>query len=145
MATKREFLVTLGLAKEGRGKFSAAAHAALAKAESEGVVFDEPVKPEPKPKAARVTVVPAKVSLTKPATETVKADSTVTADPLPVGPRPTVRPEKTLYAVSPVGTSHVRIGYDICFSCSYSVQTCTCRTGPKPPAGAIPVPSYPKV
>lgn len=40
MATEREYLVTLGLAKAGRGRFSAEAKAALAKAKSDGMVFD---------------------------------------------------------------------------------------------------------
>ncbi len=48
MVTKREWLVTQGLAKPGRGKFSTAAHAALSRAASEGMTFDDdtaPVKP----------------------------------------------------------------------------------------------------
>lgn len=53
MATRREYLISLGLAKEGRGKFSAAGVAALEKAVSEGVVFDEPAKPAPKEKVAK--------------------------------------------------------------------------------------------
>jgi hypothetical protein len=66
MATKREYLITLGLAKEGRGKFSNDALAALAKAVAEGVVFDEPVKAvtpkAPKP-AATEGEKPAKVAV----------------------------------------------------------------------------------
>lgn len=42
MVTKREYLVSLGLAKEGRGKFSNAAKEALVKAEAEGKTFDDP-------------------------------------------------------------------------------------------------------
>lgn len=50
MATKREWLITQGLAKEGRGKFSNAAKEALAKAEAEGIVFDDsPAPSTPKP------------------------------------------------------------------------------------------------
>lgn len=40
--TKREYAVSLGLAKMGRGRMSPAAMAAIAKAESEGVAFAEP-------------------------------------------------------------------------------------------------------
>lgn len=50
--TPREYLVERGLAKPGKGKFSKEAHEALAKAKAEGIVFDEPIKPAPKPKAA---------------------------------------------------------------------------------------------
>src|SRR5689334_18523445 len=41
MQTKREYLVGLGLAKPGRGKFSKVANAALDKARSEGVKFSD--------------------------------------------------------------------------------------------------------
>lgn len=51
MQSKRDYLVGLGLAKPGRGKFSNAAKEAIAKAEAEGVKFADatgnPVKPEP--------------------------------------------------------------------------------------------------
>lgn len=46
---KREWLISKGLAKAGRGKFSNDAKAALAKAEAEGIVFDDaPAKVVPK-------------------------------------------------------------------------------------------------
>lgn len=41
MQSKREYLVSLGLAKEGRGKFSNAAKEALVKAEAEGMEFSD--------------------------------------------------------------------------------------------------------
>jgi hypothetical protein len=41
MATEREWLASQGLAKLGRGRFSAEAKAALAKAKAEGMVFDK--------------------------------------------------------------------------------------------------------
>lgn len=40
--TAREYAVSIGLAKMGRGKMSAPAYAAIAEAESEGVTFKEP-------------------------------------------------------------------------------------------------------
>ena len=54
MQTKRDYLVSLGLAKPGRGKFSNAAKEVLAKAEAEGMKFTDtgPTKnsrPESKP------------------------------------------------------------------------------------------------
>lgn len=65
MQTKRDYLVGLGLAKPGRGKFSNAGKEAIAKAEGEGMKFsdttgaapvrsvavtkDEPAAPAPKP------------------------------------------------------------------------------------------------
>lgn len=47
MATKREWLVSQGLAKPGRGRFSKAAVDALAAAEASGTVFDEPTTTVP--------------------------------------------------------------------------------------------------
>lgn len=46
MQTKREYLVSLGLAKPGRGKFSGAGKEALAAAEAKGMSFSDtaPVK-----------------------------------------------------------------------------------------------------
>lgn len=41
MQTKRDYLVGLGLAKAGRGKFSNAAKAALVEAEAKGVKFSD--------------------------------------------------------------------------------------------------------
>ena len=45
MVTKRDWLVSKGLAKQGKGRFSQVAKDAISKAESEGMVFDEPVIP----------------------------------------------------------------------------------------------------
>lgn len=68
MATEREYLVTLGLAKEGRGRFSAEAKDALAKAKKGGMSFDKTVAElakearESKPKrVAKPTVTVEKV------------------------------------------------------------------------------------
>ena len=58
MATAREYLVSLGLAKPGRGRFSGEAKAALAKAIADGMTFDE-VNP-PAPKQLKVKTVGAK-------------------------------------------------------------------------------------
>lgn len=49
MQTKREWLVSQGLAKPGRGKFSNAAKEALAKAEASGVKFSDVVTKVPAP------------------------------------------------------------------------------------------------
>lgn len=46
MGTKREYAASLGLAVAGaRGRLSREAHAAIEKAISEGMTFDDPVKP----------------------------------------------------------------------------------------------------
>lgn len=50
MQTEREYLYSIGLTKAptGRGRFSGAAHEALAKARAEGVQFKEKVAPQTK-------------------------------------------------------------------------------------------------
>lgn len=66
MATERAYLVSLGLAKDGRGRFSAEAKAALDTARKGGMVFDKTAaevakeERENKPKRVRATtpVVP---------------------------------------------------------------------------------------
>lgn len=66
--TEREYLVSLGLAKAGRGRYSAEAKSALEKAKQDGMIFDEPSyrvlqmqsqtrsKVEVKPKSSNKTV-----------------------------------------------------------------------------------------
>lgn len=77
MATKREYLVGLGLAKANtRGRFSKAGVEALAKAEAEGVVFDE-AKPAGD---ASVRVEPSTDGATVPSqTDGAAVESTETA------------------------------------------------------------------
>ena len=76
MVTKREWLVQKGLAKPGRGKFSKAAHDALAQAVKDGVVFDEPAAPVKSDKAVTV-------KRSAPKEPTVKVEKS-TADPAAV-------------------------------------------------------------
>jgi hypothetical protein len=58
---KRDYLVSKGLAKPGKGRFSAEGKAAIEKAIAEGIVFDEPVaKPVSAPKAKAPKVVKEK-------------------------------------------------------------------------------------
>lgn len=54
MMTQREYLVSKGLAKAGRGKFSNAAKAEIAKAISQGVSFSDPA-PAAKPRMVQST------------------------------------------------------------------------------------------
>jgi len=54
LQTRREYLIGLGLAKPGRGKFSKAANEALAKARAEGIVFSDDDKPVSTPRATPV-------------------------------------------------------------------------------------------
>lgn len=51
MATKREYAISLKLAKPGKGRMSRAAHDAINEAIANGMVFDEPMIAEKKAKA----------------------------------------------------------------------------------------------
>lgn len=78
MATEREFLVSKGLAKEGRGRFSAGAKAALEQAKRNGMKFDmtaaELAKQErqSKPKKA-VSVTPVALREIRPSQDNYNA------------------------------------------------------------------------
>jgi hypothetical protein len=141
LQTPREYLVSLGLAKEGRGKFSAAAHAALEAATASGIVFAEKPKPEPKPRAVRVpkpakpTIVVTVVKGPKPAAEGQ------TARPVPAA-LPKLREQRTFYALSPEG---YRVGYDRCRKCMNPVSVCPCVSGPVAPNSCTPVAGFPRV
>lgn len=58
MQTRREYLVSLGLASKGRGKFSTAAHEALRSAIDDGMKFSD-MESEPKRQIKIKTVGPA--------------------------------------------------------------------------------------
>jgi len=77
MVTRREYLVSKGLAKEGRGKFSAEAVKALADAEKSGVVFDltpaEKAKLERENKPKRVRKTESVVKETRPSQDAYDA------------------------------------------------------------------------
>ena len=47
MATKREYAISLGLAKPGKGRMSVAANNAIAEAIAKGITFDEPIVKAP--------------------------------------------------------------------------------------------------
>lgn len=74
--TEREYLVSLGLAKPGRGRFSGAAKEALAKAKEEGKTFTDTkpvVKASPKPAAKPAAKAVPKVDTPKFDAKAVRA------------------------------------------------------------------------
>jgi hypothetical protein len=124
--TKREYLVSLGLAKEGRGKFSKAGLEELAKAEADGMSFDDN-----KPKAPAAPK-PEKVEPVRNPADYAK--------PVPK-PLPKLREQKTMYALTPEG---YKVGYDSCWVCHNPVSTCPCKSGPQPCKGATAVIGNPR-
>lgn len=129
MQTKREYLVSLGLAKAGRGRFSGEAKAALAKAESEGVVFSDGKvasdSPESEPKAPRSVSTKG------------EGQAFQVYKPEPVNTRPVTAYQQT-YNVAPrvreanslIGEDEngIRVAFSTCRRCSSHIGFCRCKT-----------------
>lgn len=110
----REWLAARGLAKIGRGRFSTAAKEALAKAESEGVVFIS------KAKGTTVASVPVMSESGEVVTETRVVD-----------PFAHHHPAARTGMLKFVGESGAKIeisATQCCSACSYSFGWCKCET-----------------
>lgn len=129
MATKREYLVGLGLAKEGRGRFGKDALAALAKAEAEGIVFDEPtVKPaSAKPKVKQPTVKADKA----PKVSLVKQEKPKVSEQRAERPTPLLMPKRRPENSGFTQVRGILIRQDKCGNCTNAVSRCACTTGPR--------------
>lgn len=102
MPNKRDYLVSKGLAKPGRGRFSREAVAALERARQQGVVFEGEVRVDSgEPESA---LPPAAV---------------VRDDPI-------VRDIKTVTGYTQEGA---KVQSGICFRCSKFVGRCACKLG----------------
>lgn len=99
MVTRREYLVSKGLAKPGRGKFSGAALAALDEARKSGTKFSDDEKP---------VRVPRKPKESKPTTE------------VGYGPIVYTYPEKEYRAVEK-GSKTERSMREVCQTCRVSL------------------------
>ncbi len=116
MATKREYLIDLNLAKPGRGRFSRAALDALAKAESEGVVFDEPV-------------VVGKVAAPASSDASDRKSPGFGYKPEPGGIRPVRPPQIRIRDISAMYATDAdgrELMFQTCRGCGYHVSFCTC-------------------
>lgn len=123
MVTQREYLVGLGLASPGRGRFSKDAHAALNKALSEGMKFTDGSAPAP-------TVVDAGDAKT-PEPETPREYGVPL---LRVGGHDhKVRDIRSLTGVTADGH---RIGFDTCRRCLGHLTLCSCKS-PRGPVGVV--------
>jgi len=139
MATKREYLVGLGLAKPGRGRFSADAKAALAKAESEGVTFsdgkDASESPDSEPRAPRPVSTKGEGQAFAYKPEPSNTTPVQTYLP-PYNVSPKVRTVGQILGVDEHGT---KIAFANCSRCSSHVDFCRCKSGPKPPSYIVSV------
>lgn len=115
--TQREYLISLGLAKPTRGKFSREGHAALATAREAGQVFDDdhkvaPVKREP----AAASVDRSRMEDGRPTTE-------------PGGVYPPTPPQLRVRLISAMWCEDDRglqMQFMTCRKCAYHVSFCTC-------------------
>jgi|SRR5215217_204068 len=104
MPTKREYLIELGLCKEGsRGRFSGVAQEALSKALSDGIVFDEPTLTPTVPKAV------AKI----------KQQAAVVAK------QEKKREQTRIWGLDALGRVKVPICFDTCAGCNKPIAYCT--------------------
>jgi len=99
MTTKKEYAISLGLAKPGRGRMSLAAHDAIDKAISEGVVFTDSLTPPPHSKPKPKPIVP-------------KA-------------KPVRKVKGNLKGFTPEGWP---VGFRMCRTCAKDCNYCRCRT-----------------
>lgn len=152
--TPREYLASLTppLAKMGRGRLSAAAHAKIDEMTAQGYTFAEPVKVAAKPKPAPAPAPVRQVATTVPVAPKpnspsalaarlmagrqqgeaqVKAD-TPNVKPEALVKRKPVRRETLLHSRSPEG---FLVSYSTCMNpdCNQAVQFCECKDGPRPP------------
>lgn len=110
----REYLVGLGLAKQGRGRFSAAAKEALAKAKADGVDFLD------KAKGTKVGLVPVMTD-----TGEVKQERRMVNEY--AHHAPALR-TGILSFVSDDGTLLMVNASEACAACHYSFGWCKCET-----------------
>lgn len=139
MPTQREYLTEKGLAKPGRGRFSAAAKLALAEATAAGVVFTDlksVVKESPGSSSDD--------SEHSGPRETGGRSASTDWKPEPTSPPPTIPTFGTKYNLDPKVRDLVQAigqnsdGHDIAFAncarCNSHINFCHCKSGIKAPA-----------
>jgi hypothetical protein len=121
MQSARQYLFDLGLAKMSRGRFSAEAKAALAKAMSEGMTFSDYVQSTPAAVPTRVLAAPVvrSAKITKPSTK--------------AAPIASQEPQRTEHFMSVTEKNGTLVVLGNC-KCGKSIRMCRCSNGPVPPA-----------
>jgi hypothetical protein len=163
MATKRDYLISLGLAKPGRGRFSKEATAALEAALASGVTFDEPVVAPAKEKAVTTEGADAPSQSPRPISEATAIREWATKNGISVGVRgriaadiikayqtgnvTSVKSESPRVFAKPTPQVRVRqektryglttegytVGWSQCRKCAQHISFCRCGSGPKAP------------
>jgi len=153
MPTQREYLTEKGLAKPGRGRFSAAAKLALAEAVAQGVVFTD-VKSVVEKESPGSSSDDSEHS--GPRNSGGRSAST-DWKPEPTSPPPTIPTFGTKYNLEPKVRNLVQVvgktgqGHEVAFAncarCSSHVNFCHCKSGIKAPAyvAVFDTAAYPQV
>lgn len=132
MATRREFLVEKGLAKPGRGRFSAAAKQALADAEAAGEVFDDTPtgKTEVATASDDASEQPGAAQKRGPSVSTDR-NSGVSVQIVGRNLKPAVRNFDSIVGKTIEGYP---VEFSQCKVCLSRVSMCRCRAGITPPS-----------
>jgi len=140
MPTQREYLTEKGLAKPGRGRFSAAAKLALAEATAAGVVFTD-LKSVVEKESPGSSSDDSEHSGPR---ETGGRSVSLDWKPEPSSPPPTIPTYGTKYNLDPQVRSLVQVigqdsdGRDIAFAncarCTSHINFCHCKSGIKAPS-----------
>lgn len=133
MTTKRDYAISLGLAKPTRGRMSREANAAIAKAEAEGMVFTDsrstaPVK----------TDSSSGDSAAKPVKDSVRATGTFT------GPTPSQLFDGGWYVVEGDKVTQLS-GKEVCRTCNNSLDWHRCASPTFPAWNGTMIPVLRKV
>jgi hypothetical protein len=133
MATRREFLVEKGLAKPGRGRFSAAAKQALADAEAAGEVFDDTPtgKTEVATASDDASEQPGATQKRGPSPVSPDKNSGVSVQIVGRNRRPAVRNFDSIVGETIEGFP---VEFSECKLCLSRVSMCRCRIGITPPS-----------
>lgn len=119
MTTQREYLISLGLAKPTRGKFSREGHAALDKARSEGMTFSDDHRASPVKREASAPAVDR--SRMEDGRPSVEPGGNWTPEP----PQTRVRLISAMYCEDDRGMT---IQFMTCRKCAYHVSLCRCAS-----------------
>lgn len=121
----REYAISKGLAKEGRGKLSFAAHAAIKQAIADGVEFED-YKDGKVVKSGNSDGPRVSRSRIRPAGSIEGAESpTGTDQPVEIKSRPVTHEYSTVYGIDIRGRSPIVIAFQYCSACIVQVRYCS--------------------
>jgi hypothetical protein len=111
----REYAISVGLAKPGRGKLSFAAHAAIQKAIADGVKIED----YNQGKVGNVSIV-----RTVGSNDGVVESPEKPATPTPLPENPVTHEYRVIYGIDTRGRSPIVIGFEFCAKCLKQIIYC---------------------